>query len=305
MTANRLQNSTLEADLAEPKRLLIVGCGYVGLRVARLAKRAGQRVYALTRSTERFAELESAGISPIDGHWLRRGVLADPSAGGLPAVDWVLVAVPHREEDSLGEQTHCVGLENLVAALPSSLSRLVYLSTTGVYGSCGGEVVDETTAVSPTRIGPKIAVAAEAWLASHLPPPVHTTLRLAGIYGPDRVPLAARLRAGEPLAVPRHGHLNLVHVDDIAAMILAVAATKLRLASYVFSDAQPVQRVTFYTHLAELCGLDKPVFVEPEPGDPRVRRATDKRVSPAQLMAETQLQLAYPSYREGLASLVK
>lgn len=313
------------------ERWLIVGCGYVGSQVALRACQHGHTVYALTRTESRFGELQGLGIKPCLGHWLVPDSLAQ-----LPAVDRVMVSIPHRADDTLptattlppasaradsphavsataeptpdtAEQTHAVGLKNLCRALPDGWQKLLYLSTTGVYGHSSSAWIDEHTPVSPERIGPRIAVAAEDWLTRNTVPHGllaqrdHCVLRLAGIYGPGRIPLAERLRGGEPLAVPQQGHLNLVHVDDIAHMVCCMLTRPMQHKTYLFSDGQPVLRDTFYRHLAELCGVAQPTFVQPHPDSAKSRRATDKRISPARLLAETGYQLQYPDYRSGLA----
>ncbi|MEZ6076448.1 MAG: NAD-dependent epimerase/dehydratase family protein [Pirellulaceae bacterium] len=305
----------MEPKQVPAERWLIVGCGYVGAQVARRGCEAGHTVYALTRSQSRFPELKALGVQPCWGHWLEPHSLVN-----LPAIDRILVAVPHRADDTwlppgepIGEQdvglverTHAVGLQSLLAAIPAGWKQLVYLSTTGVYGESSEGWVDEQTPVSPTRLGPRIAVTAEHWLTQNLANRLGSgqsfcTVRLAGIYGPGRIPLAERLRRGQPLAVPRDGYLNLVHVSDIARMVSALLGNSLQHSTYLFSDGQPVLRETFYRHLAELCGVPDPEFIEPDRRDPKARRATDKRVSPARILAETGFEFEFPDYRSGLA----
>ncbi|MCA9132599.1 MAG: NAD-dependent epimerase/dehydratase family protein [Planctomycetales bacterium] len=279
---------------------LIVGCGYVGQEVARLGLEAGHTVYALTRSTVRFAELQQLGIQPLVGHWLQRQDL-----DSLPPVTRILIAVPHREDGGLGEQTHRRGLSQLLAALPDGWSKLVYLSSTGVYGQDSQRPVDEDTPVCPTRLGPRIAVAAEQWLEEHWAAEKYTVLRLAGIYGPGRIPLLDKLRHGEPLAVPRSGYLNLVHRTDIARMLLPVLSQALPRSVYVFSDGQPVLRETFYRYLAALAGVAQPSFAPPDAHSPRARRATDKRIDPSRLVRQTNFEFRFPDYRSGLEAALK
>jgi nucleoside-diphosphate-sugar epimerase len=285
----------LASQPSTPEKLLIVGCGYVGQHVAKLANAANFQVYALTRSETRFAELQAQQIQPVLGHWL------DPnSLRGLPAVDRVLVSVPHRADQDLQSATHVRGLQLLRDALPESWKKWSYLSTTGVYGSNRHTKVNEETPVTPTRIGPEIAVAAENWLAEHLDPEKFTVLRLAGIYGPGRIPLADKLRAGEPLAVPRDGHLNLVHVVDIARAVLATLQRPMRHSLYLFSDGHPVLRETFYRYLAELCGVANPEFIAADPSSSKARRSTDKQVDPSRLVDELAFDYLFPDYRSGL-----
>ncbi len=286
---------------AGSQRLLIVGCGYVAEHFVHLARAAGQTIYALTRSEARFAHLKSIGVQPVLGHWLE-----PESLNRLPSVDGLLVSVPHRAEgahvDEAAIDTHAVGLNNLLAAMPNGWSKLVYLSTTGVYGQDSSDLVNEDTPVSPTRIGPKMAVAGEQWLDNHLSAVRFTVLRLAGIYGPGRIPLAEKLRQGQPLTVPRDGYLNLVHVSDIARMLHILVQRPMRRSAYVFSDGQPVLRETFYRHLAQLCGVNDPVFGPPAVHDAQARRATDKRIDPSRIVTETNFVYQFPDFQSGLAS---
>ncbi len=283
--------------------LLIVGCGFVGnelLRQCRLANTqlANQRqVFALTRTDARSDELRTAGAIPIIGHWLDAATLS-----ALPKVDTILVSVPHREDFGLGVASHVEGLKNLLHCQPS-VRKVIYLSTTGVYGDAHDEV-DELTPTQPTRFGPQIAVAAEEWLMKHLAAPQLAIIRLAGIYGTGRIPLASKLKSGEALQVPQAGWLNLVHVADIATMLLRVSDQDLTQSLYVFSDGNPVPRMDFYQTLAMLCGVDEPKFAEADPNATRSQRAGKKRVNPQRLIDELKLTLRYASYKDGLAASI-
>jgi nucleoside-diphosphate-sugar epimerase len=287
----------------EMNRLLIVGCGFVGNELVRQHLRTNQSsgvpspVYALTRTAARASELRAAGALPIIGHWQDASTL-----DALPQVDTILVSVPHREDSGFGIESHVAGLKYLVQRLPT-FRKLIYLSTTGVYGDAHDEV-DELTPTQATRIGPQIAVNAENWLAAHFQAPQLAIIRLAGIYGPGRVPLVEKLRSGEALQVPQEGWLNLIHVADIAAMLLQVMQRDLAQSLYVFSDGQPVPRMDFYRALSKLCGVDEPRFAVPDPNASRSQRAGKKRVNPQRLITELNLQLQFPSYKEGLADCI-
>ena len=278
--------------------LLIVGCGFVGNELLRQCRTGNQRtVFALTRTAARADDLRAAGALPIIGHWHDLAALSE-----LPPVDTIIVSVPHREDSGLGIESHVFGLKNLMQCQPHA-PKLIYLSTTGVFGDAHDEV-DELTPTQPTRIGPQVAVAAEQWLVEHMCSPQLAIIRLAGIYGPGRIPLAEKLKAGEVLQVPQEGWLNLIHVADIAAMLLQVAQHDLAQSLYVFSDGQPVPRMDFYYTLAKLCGVGEPKFAEPEPNASRSQRAGWKRVNPQRLIKELNLQLRFPSYKEGLTGCI-
>ncbi len=288
--------------------ILIVGCGFVGNELVRRCRTTSQhnqpladeprlsqrQVFALTRTDVRSNALRTAGAIPVIGHWHNLATLTS-----LPTVDTVLVSVPHREDSGLGIESHVVGLKNLLQS-QKSVRKLIYLSTTGVYGDAHDEV-NERTPTQPTRIGPQIAVAAEQWLAERFQAPQLAIIRLAGIYGPGRIPLAEKLRSGETLQVPQAGWLNLVHVSDIAAMLLRVSDQDLKQSLYVFSDGHPVPRMDFYQELAKLCGVNEPQFAPPDPNATRSQRAGKKRVNPQRLIDELNLTLEYESYKEGLA----
>lgn len=288
-------------------KLLIAGCGYVGMEVVRQAPRNDSdhgplEIFALTRSQDRTAELEAAGVKPVIGHWLDPSTLTD-----LPEVDCVLVAIPHRADANSDpeEHTHVFGLKNLVEAIPNSQPHWIYLSTTGVYGNCDGQQINEQSPVAPTRIGPSIAVAAEGWLRQqhHIS---STVLRLAGIYGPGRLPLADKLRKGDALEVPQEGFLNLCHVVDIARVIWRLAQQSPLSDMYVLSDGNPVQRIEFYQKLAVLCEVSEPVFRAPShsQSSSRGRRASNKRIDPSRIIKELEFEFRYPTYREGLAAAI-
>ena len=278
--------------------LLIVGCGYVGMQVAAAWRATGQSVAALTRGgADRMSTLAQAGIEPIKGDWL------DHSGDWtLPRARCALVAVPHRADERWGSQTHCHGLANLTARL-GNVDRLVMLSTTGVYHQTAGEWVDETSPTMPTRSGPQVALAAEQWLGSHYSAQQATVLRLAGIYGPGRVPLVPKLRNREPIPVAE-GDLNLIHIDDITQAILKLLTQPAARRLYVLSDGHPVPRRTFYEDAARLFRTPPPVFVDPESGSSRAGRSeSNKRIDPTTILRDLQLSLKYPDHVQGLSAI--
>jgi nucleoside-diphosphate-sugar epimerase len=289
--------------------LLIVGCGYVGKAVAQSFLQQHGAVFALTRSQPAADDLRAIGIEPLVGHWLQMESLPDLP----PSIEAVVVGVPHREDacsqlPADSDQHHVLGLSNLLKWLSprQPLPPLVYLSTTGVFGATqAGERVDEDSAISPTRIGPRIAAAAEQWLTDNRPRWHSTILRLAGIYGPNRIPLFSLLKQGQPLAVVKDGMLNLIHLDDIVQAVLWAILADSTDPLYLVSDGQPIRREQFYNYLAELHHLPPPNFAEADPGSSRAARATDKLIDSQRFWKNSQLKPLHPSYREGLSSLLQ
>ena len=286
---------------------LIVGCGYLGERVAKLWRDASDEIHVVTRSAQRAQEFAAQGFHPIVAD------VCDPkSLDNLPTVDTVLFAVGYERNSHYSiEQVYAQGFANVLAALPTNTSRVIYISTTGVYGPASGEWVDEETPTAPERAGGQASLAAEQVLASHPLGKRSIILRLAGIYGPNRIPYLDKLRAGEPLAVPSEGWLNLIHVEDAAAIVLAAdqwaAAKPIANGPEVFcvSDGQPVVRGDYYREVARLIGAPKPQFVSPDPDTPAAQRArSDKRISNRKLVEKINPTLRYPKARAGLAAIL-
>ena len=133
-------------------------------------------------------------------------------------------------------------------------------------------------------------------------------LRLAGIYGRGRLPRLTGLSAGEAIAIAADDVVNLIHVEDAARVVLAAEQFARPPRTYVVSDGHPVERRTYLSRLAEVAGLPPPRFCQPvEDGRgvaPAGRRGGNKRVDNARMLAELRIQLAYPSYLEGLAASI-
>jgi len=294
---------------------LLFGHGYLGSRVARLWQAEGRTVHVVTRSESRARELAALGYTPLvadvtDADAIR-AALAE-----LPPPDTVLFAVGYdRSAKSQSTSTPSIndvyagGLANVLAALPDATCRIIYISTTGVYSQTGGAVVDEDSPTEPTREGGRASLAAERALAASRLASRGIVLRLAGIYGSERIPLAEPLRRGEPLAVPAEGCVNLIHVDDAARVVLAAEQLAVPAGHapriYNVSDGHPAIRGEYYAELARLLGAPPPTFATPAADAPATLRASsDKRISNARLLRELAITLQYPSYREGLRAIV-
>jgi nucleoside-diphosphate-sugar epimerase len=279
---------------------LIFGCGYLGQYVARRWQDAGHSVTIVTRRLEHAAIFEQQGYRAIVADVTQPETLCK-----LPAATTVLFAVGHdRASGHSIQQVYAEGMRNVLAALPQETGRLIYISTTGVYGSANGGWVDETTPPAPQREGGRASLAAEQVLAAHPLGPRSIVLRLAGIYGPGRIPFVRDLQAGNPLAAPQTGYLNLIHVEDAAAVV--VAADQLTPFHdgprvYCVSDGNPVVRGDFYREVARRMRAATPQFVNVVPDSPRAARAAaNRRVNNQRMRMELGVKLTYPDYRAGL-----
>jgi nucleoside-diphosphate-sugar epimerase len=253
---------------------LVLGCGYLGTRVARRWLAAGDRVVAVTRRRERAAELASLGIEPLVADVTAP---AFPEPGTLPEAATVFWAVGFdRTAGATHRDVHVRGLGRLLDALPGG-PRVILSSSTGVWGEADGRVVDESTPAHPTREAGRVLLEAVA-------------LRFAGLYGPGRLPRIADLRAGAPIAADPDSWLNLIHVDDAAEIVCLVAAAAAPRPLYVVSDGRPVRRREWYGRLAALAGGPPPAW---DMAAPRTRGA-DKRVDPSLLLGDLPITLAHP-----------
>ncbi len=281
-------------------RLLIIGCGDVGMRLIPLL-RSRFRVFALTSQSERLSELRSAGVIPILGN------LDSPQSlyrlKGL--ADIVVHLAPPPLQGSIDQRTR-----NLVAILPRH-GRLVYVSTTGVYGDCKGAYFDETRPVAPVNARAERRVDAERvlrrWARHH--EGKLSILRVPGIYAADRLPLE-RLRQGTPALLDSDDvYTNHIHADDLAQIIALALFRAQPLRVYHTVDDSALKMGDYFDQVATAFKLPLP---------PRVPRAElSKQVSPMLLsfMSESRrlsnermktelgVRLRFPAVSDLLASL--
>jgi len=286
---------------------LIFGCGYLGERVARQWHEAGDEVIVVTRSATRANELAGQGY---------RALVADvtkpETIGELPTCETVLFAVGY--DGSAGtsiEQVYAVGIRNVLHRLPDDTGSFIYISSTGVYGDAAGGWVDEQTAPNPQRPGGRASLAAELTLAASRLTQRSIILRLAGIYGPGRIPYLDKLRRGEPIAAPSAGWVNLIHVDDATSAVLAAESYAAGVGAvsgpqrFCICDGTPAVRCEFYREVARQIGADEPKFTTPASDSPAAARAAaDKRISNEKMLRLLGIRLDYPSYVKGLAAVL-
>ncbi|MEM6329992.1 MAG: NAD-dependent epimerase/dehydratase family protein [Planctomycetota bacterium] len=281
---------------------LIFGCGYLGKRVADRWAARGDQVTAVTRSPQTAESFRKGGLAPLVADVTQPATLT-----GLPAVETLLFAVGYdRSGEATISEVYADGFRSVLDALPGEPRRIVYISTTGVYGGAGGGDVDEATPPAPTRPGGVASLAAEQALRASRFAGCGVALRLAGIYGPGRVPLQRQIAAGEPIAAPAAGHVNLIHVDDAADVVVAAADAPGDLPPVLcVSDGAPPLRRDYYGEAARLLGAPAPEFVTPAEGSPRAARAAaDKRVRNDLMKQVLGVSLRYPNYGSGLAAIL-
>jgi nucleoside-diphosphate-sugar epimerase len=291
--------------MAAKKKILIVGFGDVGVRLARLLIRQ-YRVYALVRKPESAALARAIGVTPIPGDLADHRSLA--RLAGLASAVFHFAPPP-----SVGRVD--VHTRNLLAALSGTCGRmltqrLIYISTTGVYGDCGGNAIDETQPTRPATARAVRRVDAESrlrgWGArNHVAVAI---LRAPGIYAQDRMPVERLQRATPALNDTDDVFTNHIHADDLARVALAaMRAPPNRLYNVV--DDSEMKMGAYFDLVADHFHLPRP---------PRVSRADaaatispamfsfmseSRRIGNARMKRELKVKLSYSSVGAFLATL--
>jgi len=283
-------------------RILIVGCGDVGLRAARLL-RGKARVYGLLRSPERAAALRAAGVVPVSGDLDDRNSLN--RLAGL--ADVVFHFAPPPPEGGRDPRTR-----RLIAALSgrrASLPRtLIYVSTSGVYGDCAGAVVPETR---PARPGNARAVRRQdaetrlrRWAAAT--GVGLAILRAPGIYARDRLP-DARVRKGLPALPPAEDiHTNHIHADDLAGLAVAALFRAGRNRLYNAVDDSGLKMGDWFDVVADYIGVARPPRLPKAEVMAAVTPAMQsflsesRRLSNGRIKGELRYRLRYPTVGDAL-----
>ncbi len=273
------------------ERVLLAGCGDLGLRVAQRLRARGDEVWALRRQPP------ASGDSGM--HWLRGDLTQPMSLRGLPAgvTQLVYLPTPDRRDAAAYRATFVDGLRHLLDALGhGSLQRVLLVSSSAVYGEHGGDWVDEDTPPAPPGFNGAALLEAEQWLATQASTSI--ALRLAGLYGPGRTQLLERLRAGQ-VAVPRTSPhwANRIHVDDAAAAIAHLLQLTAPLPLYLGVDSTPLPLNVLYDHLAGLIGAP-PAVDGPAPAGIGSKRLSNARLRDSGFVPQ------WPDARAGYAALL-
>jgi nucleoside-diphosphate-sugar epimerase len=273
-------------------RILLAGCGDLGQRVARLLLAGGNEVFALRRQPP----ADSDGAI----RWLQADLARPETLSTLPGdiTHLVYLPAPGSREASTYRSVFTDGLRHMVQALgPASLQRVLFVSSSAVYGEHHGAWVDEDTLPAPLGFNGQVLLEAEQWLASQ--PASAVVVRLAGLYGPGRLQLVERIRAGQVHAPRQQLHwANRIHVDDAAAAIVHVLMHPDPHRIYVGVDDMPLPLHTLYDSVAALIGVPN------VPDGPAPVGVGSKRLSNARLR-ESGFRARWPDAREGYAALLR
>lgn len=292
-----------DRDLSVFRSALIVGCGDIGCRVAARMSAAGVVVTGVVQSPGSAQRVAASGATPLmldlDGPQAADALAHEPQ----PLVFWLAPPPPAGPGDPR--------LRAWLAAGPGA-RRVVYVSTSGVYGDCGGRWIDESEPLKPQTDRARRRVDAETVLLEQARAGFEPLiLRVPGIYGPGRLPVE-RLRQGLPvIAEAEAPWSNRIHSEDLAEIALAAALRGVAGQAYNASDGHPSTMTDYFTRCARLLGLPDP---------PRVSLAEARQTfSPAMLsfieeskrLANTRLgtdlgvELAHPTLASGLSACLE
>jgi len=289
----------------------ILGCGYVGIALGEALESAGHRVVGARRSDEGLQAVEAAGLEAV-----RADVTDSGSLDAVPDVDAVAFTASSGGGDADAARTVYVdGLRAAVeafAARERPPDRLVYTSSTGVYGDHDGDWVDEDAALRPATPKAEVLVEAERVARSAVEYGVDPTVaRLGGVYGPGRYRIERYLE--RPVT---EGYLNLVHRDDAGGALRFLlergAAGRDVPETLLVVDDEPVWKPALSVWLAEACGVEPPPVrtLEERLADEDLAEGSRRRLRGQKRCSNDRLRelgydLAYPTFRAGYLDAVE
>ena len=286
-------------------RLLIVGCGDIGLRVLRLL-RPRWRVLALTTAAERLQPLRAAGAVPLVGD------LDDPRSlsrlAGL--ADRVLHLAPPPAEGRADTRTR--HLLQALARGGGGVRQIVYASTTGVYGDCAGARFDETRAIAPATDRARRRADAESALRAfgRRHGVAVSILRVPGIYAADRPgghPRERLLRGSPVLRAEDDVYTNHIHADDLARLCAAALLRGRPQRVLHACDDSELRMGEYFDLAADLSGLPRPPRISRAEAQAQLAPASlsfmseSRRLDNGRIKRELRVALRYPTVRDGLA----
>jgi len=284
------------------QQILIIGCGDIGKRVARLWLEQGADVSVMTRNAQLFDQQSSTQVKVVEGDLDHHETFA--TLPSQHACIYYFVPPPDDGDDDPRIQNFLNHLGD--DQLPE---KIIYISTTGVYGDCNGAWVTEQSTVNPQNQRSKRRLAAEQLLTKW-----HTTnkipvviLRVAGIYGPGRLPIR-RIKSGQPVLNENEAPFsNRIHSEDLARICVAAAKQIVNgYHIYNVSDGHPTTMTDYFNRVAKNAGLQPPRIISLHEAaaefSPMMMSFLNesKRIDNRKMLQELGIELRYPDLETGL-----
>lgn len=272
-------------------KVLIAGCGDVGIALGLMLVKDGHEVYALRRNVEALPTSLVAIAAD----------LTDPvTLGSLPEADYVVYAAAADGRDEAAyENAYVSGVRNVLQSLKESnrcLRRFVFISSTGVYGQDAGEWVDESSPTAPARFTGRLLLEGERLCLQGIHPA--TAVRFGGIYGPGRDRLLRQVRGGATCVEQPPRYTNRIHRDDCAGVLRHLLRLEEVAPIYIGVDCDPAAQCTVMDWLARRMSA-------PAPRREPARGATGQgKRCRNDLLLESGYRFAYPTFREGYAQMI-
>ncbi len=282
--------------------VLIIGCGDIGRRIAR--RLPGRRIIGLVRSDESVRRLRAEGIEPLQRDLDEAGLALPELAPDTLLLHLAPPPPRGRSDPRTGN------LLRALARLPRPPVRVLYLSTSGVYGDCGGAWVDEGWPARPRADRAWRRWDAErqllTWSATSGVPVVR--LRVGGIYAQDRLP-EARLRSGRLRVLCPEGApwSNRIHAEDLARVCIAAVERGRSGALYNASDGHPTSMTDYFYRVADHLGLPRPPCVPADSAEAELSPEMlsflreSRRLDNRRMREELGVMPEYPDLEAGLS----
>ena len=277
--------------------VLVAGAGWLGSALCRELAGQGHRVTAVRRDPARAAALASPGVTPV-----ALDLCAPGAASYLPHdVDAVVACQSAGADGAEAYRRAYVDATRALLEMVHASGRpatLVYTGSTGVFGQRDGGDVDEESPPAPASPAAEVLVEAERLVQAADAPGLRANLlRLSGLYGPGRNWPVERVRSGQIALGPGDGAwLNLCHLEDAVAAVVAVLERGAPGRVYHASDAEPVRRRDLVTWVAGRLGIPPPRLPSGGAGP----TLPDRRIHADRSRAELGISLRHPTFREGL-----
>ncbi len=285
-------------------KVLIAGCGDIGRRVGSKWVKRSAAVTGVVRSEASVERLRGTGIFA-----LRTDL--DTTSKYLPVEDSLVYYFVPPSVDS-NTDTRMRKFVSLLSRADRPPTRIIMISTTGVYGDAGGQWITETSAVNASTDRAKRRLDAESaleeWSSKSKVPIV--ILRVGGIYGPGRLPIRF-IKSGQALPpVHNSSYTNHIHANDLANVCLAASRANFSAGIYNATDGKPMRMVNYFNKVAEFLGLDEPPSLDFGAAMDKLSPAMQsylkesRRISNRKLLLEMGSGLKYPTLEDGLPSCV-